>query len=186
MSLLDDVLLANQRFVTRGRLPNEGHQPRRRAAVVTCMDTRLVGLLEPALGLGRGEIVEIRVAGATLPDDEPLDGDMLRSLIGAIHLLGVRDVLVIGHHRCGLCNANIPAMLASMHALGVDPAAHAAYREGGEAGLARWLGDFADVYINVARVAATIRAHPYVPREVTVQALVIDPDTGALEVVVRA
>jgi carbonic anhydrase len=72
-----------------------------------------------------------------------------------------------------------------MRALGADPAGHPAYRDGGPAGLARWMGSFDDVHTNAARVAATIRAHPYIPRSVPVHALVIDPDTGTLELVER-
>jgi carbonic anhydrase len=185
VAVLDEILAANREFLTRPRPPQAGHHPRRRTALITCMDTRLVGLLEPALGIERGEIVELRVAGATLPEGEALDSDVLRSLVGAIHLLGVREVLVIGHLKCGMAHVNARAVVASMQALGVDPAALPAYLEGGEAGLARWMGNFDEVRDNVARVAATIRAHPYIPRSVPVHALVIDPDTGALELVAR-
>jgi carbonic anhydrase len=185
MSVLDEILAANREFLSRPRPSQAGHLPRRRTAIITCMDTRLVGLLESALGIERGEVVEIKVAGATLPEGEALDSDVLRSLVGAIHLLGVREVLVIGHLRCGMSHVNGEAVVASMQALGIDPASHAAYRDAGVAGLARWMGGFDDVHANVARVAVTIRAHPYVPRSVAVHALVIDPDTGLLELVAR-
>lgn len=185
MSVLDEALAANHRFLAGPRPAPAGHLPRRRTAIITCMDTRLVGLLEPALGIDRGEVVELRVAGATLPDGEALDSDVIRSLVGAIHLLGVREVLVIGHLRCGMSHVDGQAVVASMQALGVDPAGHASYRDGGPDSLARWMGGFHDVHANVARVAATIRAHPYIPRSVPVHALVIDPDSGALELVAR-
>jgi carbonic anhydrase len=185
VSVLDEVLAANRDFQGRPRPQSVHHHPRRRAAVITCMDTRLVGLLEPALGLNRGDVVELRVAGATFPADEALDSDVIRSLVGAIHLLGVREVLVVGHLRCGMSRVDGRAVVASMQALGVDPAAHPAYRQEGEAGLARWMGSFDEVRANVARVAQQVRTHPYVPRSVPVHALVIDPDTGALELVER-
>ncbi|HEX9056259.1 MAG TPA: carbonic anhydrase [Ktedonobacterales bacterium] len=185
MAILDEVLAANQQFLSRPRPPQAGHLPRRRAAVITCMDTRLVGLLEPALGLDRGDVVELRVGGATFPEDEALESDIIRSLVGAIHLLGVREALVIGHLRCGLSHVDGQTVVASMQALGVDPAAHASYQQGGADGLARWMGSFSDVHQNVARVAEQIRAHPYIPRSVPVHALVIDPDTGAVELVAR-
>jgi carbonic anhydrase len=185
VSVLDEVLAANQRFMSQGRVPQEGHLPRRHAAIITCMDTRLIGLLEPALGLSRGEVVEIKVAGATLPEGEALDSDVLRSLVSAIHLLGVREVLVVGHLRCGINNVDATRVVASIQALGVEPSGLDAYRRGGPEGLARWMGTFADVHANVARVAATIRAHPYVPASVPVHALVVDPDTGAVDLVAR-
>jgi carbonic anhydrase len=185
VAILDDVLVANQRFVAQPAPPYAGHLPRRNAAIVTCMDTRLVGLLEPALGISRGDVVEIRVAGATFPPDEKLDTDVIRSLVSAIHLLGVREVLVIGHLKCGIQHVNADALLASMQALGVDAAVSPAYQAGGAAGIAQWLGGFDDVQSNVKRVAAQIRAHPYIPRNVPVHALVIDPDSGRLELVER-
>lgn len=183
MSVLDEVLAANHQFLTRPRPAQASHLPRRRAAIITCMDTRLVGLLEPALGLERGDVVELRVAGASLPEGEALESDVIRSLVGAIHLLGVREVLVVGHLRCGMSHVDGDAVVASMQALGVDPAGHAAFRAGGADRLARWMGSFDDIHANVTRVAATIRDHPYIPRSVPVHALVIDPDTGALELV---
>lgn len=185
MSLLDEVLAANHTFLAQGMPPQAGHLPRRHAAVITCMDTRLVGLLEPALGLSRGDVVELRIAGANIPEDAPFDSDLIRSLVGAIHLLGVREVLVVAHHRCGMSHVDGRAVEASMQALGVDPAAAPAYRQAGAEGVARWMGTFEDVRANVARVAQVIRSHPYIPRSVPVHALVIDPDTGALELVAR-
>jgi carbonic anhydrase len=185
MAALDEILAANRAFLGRGAPPPASHLPRRRTAVITCMDTRLVGLLEPALGIARGEVIELRVAGATFAADEEFDSDVIRSLVGAIHLLGVREVLVIGHLRCGMSHVDGNALVSSMQALGVDPAAYAAYRTGGPAALAAWIGGFEDVHTNVTRVADRIRAHPYIPRAVPVHALVIDPDTGALELVDR-
>ena len=185
MAAMDEILAANREFLKRGAPPPASHLPRRHTAVITCMDTRLVGLFEPALGIARGEVLELRVAGATFATDEELDSNVIRSLVGGIHLLGVREVLVIGHLRCGVSHVDGNALVASMRALGVDPNAHAAYRKGGPAALAAWIGGFDDVHANVLRVAERIRAHPYIPRSVPVHALVIDPDTGALELVDR-
>jgi carbonic anhydrase len=185
VAILDDMLAVNQRFVSQPSPPHAGHLPRRNAAIITCMDTRLVGLLEPALGISRGEVVEIRVGGATFPTDEALETDVIRSLVGAIHLLGVREALVIGHLACGMSHVDPDRLIASMQALGVDYALSPAYQAGGALGIARWLGSFDDVHDNVKRVAAQIRVHPYIPRSVPVHALVIDPDSGRLELVER-
>ena len=185
MAILDDVLAANQRFTAQPALPHAGHLPRRNAAIITCMDTRLVGLLEPALGIRRGDVVEIRVAGATFPPDEALETDVIRSLVGAIHLLGVREVLVVGHLKCGMQHVDTNTLVSSMQALGVEYSVTPAYLAGGAVGIAQWIGGFDDVHANVKRVAGHIRAHPYVPRNLPVHALVIDPDSGRLELVER-
>jgi len=94
MSVLDEVLSANERYVTtfdKGDLPMP---PGRRFAIVTCMDARL----DPAkyAGLSEGDAHVIRNAGGVVSDDA------LRSLVISHWLLGTQEVLVIGHSNCGM------------------------------------------------------------------------------------
>ena len=183
MSALDEILDANRAFLSRPRPPTAGHRPRRRAAIITAMDGRLVGLLEAALGVNRGDVVEIKVAGPTIPEGEELDSAVIRSLVSAIYLLGVREVVVVGHLHAGMRPVDGREVVASMQALGVNPDSLAAYRDNGVEGLMRWMSGFGET--DAAKVAAQIRSHPYVPRTVAVHTLVIDPNTGALELVAR-
>ena len=44
--VIDEILAHNQRFVQEKTLPIIGHAPRKRMAVVTCMDCRLVQMFE--------------------------------------------------------------------------------------------------------------------------------------------
>jgi carbonic anhydrase len=67
-------------------------EPRRRLAVLTCMDCRIDPLR--ALGLRLGDAVVLRNAGAQASDD------MLRSLRMAHEALGVEAVAVVGHTDC--------------------------------------------------------------------------------------
>jgi len=185
--VIDEILDHNERFVQRNTLSSIGHAPRRRMAVVTCMDCRLVQMFEQALGLERGDVLELRTAGATISKPERADGanDLIRSLAGGIYLLGVREVAVIGHTQCGLAHANPTALTASMQALGVDPQALIEKEElGNVQGLMNWLGAFDDVHINVKEVVNVIRDSPYLPK-IPVHGLVIDINTGELEVVDR-
>ena len=183
--MLDEILASNERFVREQHLPIIGHAPRKHTAVVTCMDCRLVETFEPALGLKRGDVVELRTAGATIsaPEREQGGNDLIRSLAGAIYLLGVREVVVVGHTECGLSKVNPTALTASMQALGVDPQ-QLIEREGlGDMdGLTRWVGAFSDVHLNVKEVVQAIRTSPYLPR-IPVHGLVIDITTGKLELV---
>ncbi len=156
-------------------------------AVVTCMDCRLVQMFEQALGLERGDVLELRTAGATISKPERADGgsDLIRSLAGGIYLLGVREVAVIGHTQCGLAHANPTVLTASMEALGVDPQTLIKKEKlGNVQGLMNWLGAFDDVHINVKEVVNVIRNSPYLPK-IPVHGLVIDINTGELEVVDR-
>src|SRR5581483_10680241 len=109
-------------------------------------------MFEQALGLERGDVLELRTAGATIskPEREGAASDLIRSLAGGVYLLGVREVLVIGHTQCGLAHIDATALTASMQALGVDPQQLIEQQKLGDVnGLIRWLGGFQDVHINV-------------------------------------
>lgn len=181
--LLEEILANNAQFLQTTRLPAIGHAPRKRLAVVTCMDCRLVEVLEPALGLKRGDVVELRTAGATIsrPEREQAANDLIRSLAGAIYLLGVREVLVIGHTQCGLSHVDPIVLTASMQALGVDLAQLLNQQKMGSVNdLVEWVGAFSDVHINVKETVQVIRNSPFLPR-LPVHGLVIDITTGKLE-----
>jgi len=186
--VIDEILAQNERFAQQNPLPVIGHAPRKRMAVVTCMDCRLVKMFEQALGLERGDVLELRTAGATIskPEREGAANDLIRSLAGGIYLLGVREVAVIGHTQCGLAHANPTALTASMQALGVDPQALIEKEDLDDLqGLVNWLGAFDNVHVNVKEVVNIIRNSPYLPK-IPVHGLVIDIETSKLEMVDRA
>src|SRR5436309_16125821 len=152
---IDEILAFNERFVEQTHLPTIGHTPRKQIALVTCMDCRLVQMFEQALGLERGDVLELRTAGATIskPEREGAANDLIRSLAGGIYLLGIREVAVIGHTQCGLAHANPIVLTASMQVLGVDPQELIDKESLGDVqGLTRWLGAFDDVHVNVQEV----------------------------------
>ena len=82
MTLLDSILEANRTFVRPGVFPPLAKNPQRQFAIFTCMDTRLVDFLEPAMGIRRGDAKVIKNAGNTLVD--ALHGGVIRSLVAAI------------------------------------------------------------------------------------------------------
>ncbi|HLI08701.1 MAG TPA: carbonic anhydrase [Ktedonobacteraceae bacterium] len=185
--MLDEILEHNRQFLQQPALPIIGHAPRKHTAVITCMDCRLVKMFEQALGLERGDVLELRTAGATIsePDRAGAANDLIRSLAGGIYLLGVREVLVIGHTECGLSHINASALTASMQALGVDPQQLIESQGLGDInGLMRWLGAFSDVHLNVREIVNVIRNSPYLPN-IPVHGLVININTGELELVDR-
>ena len=183
----DEILANNERFLATHTLSHVGHAPRKHTAVVTCMDCRLVNMFEEALGLQRGDVLELRTAGATISEPERARGanDLIRSLAGGVYLLGVRKVMVIGHTECGLAHASPTTLIASMQALGVDPQRLIEQEHLGDVqGLMRWLGAFNDVHVNVQEVVQVIRTSPYLPR-IPVHGFVIDINTGKLTLVDR-
>lgn len=188
--MLEEILAENERFLQNRTLAHIGHAPRKHTAIVTCMDCRLVGMFEDALGLNRGDIVELRTAGATIspPDRPEAANDLIRSLAGSIYLLGVRRVIVVGHTECGLAHVNPIVLTAAMQALGVDPQQLIEQQHlGGLDDLVDWVGAFHDVHLNVQEVVQVIKNSPFLPKppHLVVHGLVIDINTGKLTVVER-
>jgi carbonic anhydrase len=94
MSTTDLILEANERYAAAFGGRELASAPRRRLAIVTCMDARL----DPArfLGFEEGDAHVIRNAGGVASDD------VMRSLIVSHWLLGTEQAFVIGHTDCGM------------------------------------------------------------------------------------
>ncbi len=173
MPFLHDCLEHNARFLAE-RQRAFTKSPAKKIALFTCMDTRLVEFLEPAMGIGRGDAKVIKNAGNTIID--PLGG-VMRSLVVAIYALGCEEVFVVGHWDCGMSQINEADLRAGMLARGVPPAVIASLNPG----LGDWLGAFRDPRGNVRKVVATIRQSPLIPPEVPVHGLLFEPVSGRLE-----
>lgn len=177
IKLLNDVLTHNARFVKERERPL-GQAPAKKIAIFTCMDTRLVEFLEPAMGLRRGDAQVIKNAGTAILDHQ---GGVIRSLVVAVHGMGCEEIYVIGHLDCGLASIDEDAVEQRMLTSGIPKEAIDALVPS----LGHWLGTFKDVYENVRRVAATIRSNQLIPASVPVHGLMFDPETGRLEVLVN-
>lgn len=93
MSTIDELVRANESYARtfdRGHLPMP---PKRRIAILTCMDARI--LPAKAFGLEEGDAHVIRNAGGRARDG-------LRSLIISQRLLGTVEVAVVHHTDCGM------------------------------------------------------------------------------------
>ena len=87
--------------------------------------------------------------------------------------------------QCGLAHANPTALTDTMRELGIDPQRLIQSEGlGNVQGLMEWLGAFSDVHINVREVVDVIRTSPFLP-EIPVHGLVIDIETGKLEMITR-
>jgi carbonic anhydrase len=94
MSQIDDLLANNDSFAQGTPPESLDVEPKRRLAIVTCMDSRLD--VFAALGLGHGEAHILRNAGGVITDD------VIRSLAVSQRRLGTREVMLIHHTDCGL------------------------------------------------------------------------------------
>jgi carbonic anhydrase len=178
MTLLDSILQQNKKFVRPGVFPPLPKNPKKQFAIFTCMDTRLVDFLEPALGIRRGDAKVIKNAGNTVIDPQ---GGVVRSLVAAIFMLGVEEVFVIGHKDCGMAAIDPAQLKERMVERGIDPQAIDSLVPD----LAQWMGAFSCPMENVERVVSIIRSSPLIPIDVPVHGLIFCPNDGHLEVVVR-
>lgn len=183
MSILSELMEANRRFVEH--LPesyyaenvNIGKMPNRHMAIVTCMDTRLVDFLEPALGVRCGEAKIIKNAGNTVTG--PFAAT-IRSLVIGIFELNVKEIFVIGHHDCGVANCNSKDLMHKMLQRGISKAAIRMVQDEMES----WLDSFHHPVENVQLVVAKIRSNPLIPMDVPVHGLMFDPKSGKLDILI--
>lgn len=175
-NLLSEILAHNARFVEDRERPLT-KSPTKKIALFTCMDTRLVDFLEPALGIKRGEAKVIKNAGNTVIDP---NGGVIRSLVVAVHALGCEEIYVVGHRDCGMSQVDDDELEQKMIARGVPQEAIAALQPG----LREWLGAFHDPYGNVRQVVGVIRQSPLIPNDVPVHGLMFDPVSGRLELLI--
>lgn len=138
--------------------PGLSPRPRRKVAVLSCMDTRID--LFPMLGLERGDAHIIRNAGGLVTDDA------IRSLSVSQRLLDTREIVVVMHEDCGLCGASEDGFTKALAADGVLPT---------------WrLGAFAEVEATLRDGLARLRAARELPARDHVRGFVFDPETGGL------
>lgn len=155
-----DVLRANEAYA-RTHSGVEGGAARK-LAVLTCMDSRIDPLA--MLGLELGDAKIIRNAGARVTDD------VVRTLVLAVHLLGVERVMVVAHTRCRGTAAD-------------DAAVRAAIRDAGgpDTGDMPFLST-PGPEITLREDCAALRAHPFLAG-VRVGGFVYDVDSGRLRAI---
>ena len=90
----DELLANNARYVKNFADHHLALQPRRKLAVVACMDSRM-DIFE-MLGLAHGDAHIIRNAGGIVTDD------VIRSLVLSQRLLGTREIILLHHTDCGM------------------------------------------------------------------------------------
>src|SRR3954454_12606945 len=138
--------------------PGGNPRPRRKVAVLSCMDTRID--LFPMLGLQRGDAHIIRNAGGLVTDDA------IRSLSASQRLLGTEEIVVVMHEGCGLHHASEDEFAAALRADGVLPT---------------WrLGAFDDIDATLRNSLERLRSLPELVAHDHVRGFVFDPEDGSL------
>ncbi len=163
MSAIDTYLENYARIAQNFSKGELSARPVDRAAVVTCMDSRI--LAARLLGLEEGDAHIIRNAGGVVTEDT------IRSLTISQHVLGTREIMLIQHTDCGLLTTPEDVLKESIE------------REAGQL-LPFPLHAFVNLHANVRESIERIRTSPFVKHKDAVRGFVYEVETGHLREVV--
>jgi carbonic anhydrase len=159
--VFSDVLTSNASFTRTFQSRRLTGQAVKGLAVVTCMDSRIDPLA--VLGMQPGDVKILRNAGARVTDD------VLRTLILASYLLGVRRVLVMPHTDCMMASASEAEIHAKiLQRFGVDTQSVE-------------IQTVSDQLQALRNDVQRIRSHPLLPMDLVVGGAVYDVRSGHLE-----
>jgi carbonic anhydrase len=160
VSVIDEILQANELYAQTHELRRLSPRPERKLAVLTCMDTRLS---IRSLGLRTADAHIIRNAGGIVTDDS------LRSLLVSHYLLGTEEFMVINHTDCGL-----------MHTTEQDLRTQIENSTGTAAIAPARFYAFQNIDENVRHQLQKLRTHPWIPKKVDIRGFVYDVISGRL------
>ena len=159
MDVIDELVENNRRFAASLPELHLDVRPRRKLAIVACMDSRLD--VFAALGLDSGDAHVLRNAGGVITDD------VIRSLAVSQRRLGTRAVMLIHHTDCGMQALTDDGFRAELlQDTGVAPAFA--------------IESFTDVDADVRQSILRVRRSDFLPHRENVRGFVYDVDTHAL------
>lgn len=181
MSRIQEMLEYNKHFVkNKDYEPYETDSiPNKKMVIFTCMDSRLVEMLHKAMNIHNGDVKMVKNAGAIIR--KPYDS-IVKSILVAIYDLQAEEVAVIGHHHCGMSAVNTDRLMESMKKEGISEETFDILNHAGIDFHSEFHG-FDSVEESVQQSVDIIRNHPLLPGYVKVHGLVIDPQTGKLDIV---
>jgi len=182
MKNLYQLLSYNQKFVEEKSYKKfrTSKFPDKKLVILSCMDTRLVELLPKSMNLKNGDIKIIKNAGAIV--SHPF-GSVMKSILIAIYELNAEEVLVIGHHDCGMNHIRSARMIERMRDRGISEAVFNTLENSGIS-LNSWLQGFSCIEDSVRNSVKIISSHPLLPKNLPVHGLVIDPSSGKLDLII--
>ena len=156
---VDELVDNNGRYVAGFHDGPMDVRPRRKLAIVACMDSRM-NIFE-MLGLQHGEAHIIRNAGGVVTDD------VIRSLVLSQRRLGTREIILIHHTNCGLEGVSVDEFKQELEA---------------EVGIRPWwaLEAFLDPYADVRQSINRLKLNPFVKFKEHITGFVYDVADGKL------
>ena len=178
MRLFEAILDANHRAVAGDN--SAGLHPAEFAdampvIALTCIDPRLNALFPNVLGIPAEHFIWLRNAGNIITS--PLSSTM-RSLALACAVKEGREIAIIGHTDCQVCQTRTAVLLDKLKALGVE-------RHLLPENVNEFFGTFATERQNVIKACALARSSPLIGPKIPVHGLLVDIATGKLDWVVN-
>ncbi len=172
MTLLEELLEGNTRFREiylkyADRLPTK---PKKKLAIITCIDTRLNPIR--IFHINVGDAVILRNAGNQVTDD------IIRSLIIAI-ASGVNEIVILGHTDCFLTKLTPLRLALSVQEQGgtIDVTSLITSKD--------LFTTFSNAELNVRVQVQKLRNNPIIPKNIPVHGLLFHVNGGELKVIVN-
>jgi carbonic anhydrase len=161
MSLIEHAIASNRK-TSEHHDPSLANKPAPKVAILTCMDPRVNQLLE-WLDIKPADADVIRNVGTVATED------VVRSLMFSIHVLGVREIMIVGHTGCGMEMFSEEEFENHIHK---------------ECGVWAVAPDrfhcYTDVNQATQKQVLKLRSHPWIPLKVVIRGFVFDLSTGKL------
>jgi carbonic anhydrase len=164
MSLIEHAITASRK-AAETHDPSLANKPAPKIAILTCMDPRLNQLLE-WLDIKPADADVIRNVGTAATED------VVRSLMFSIHVLGVKEIMIVGHTGCGMEMFSEEEFEKHLHTqCGVYAVAPDRFHF------------YTDVNLTTQKQVLKLRSHPWIPSDIIIRGFVFDLATGELRAV---
>ena len=161
MSLIEHAIAASRKTAAHHDA-SLANKPAPKVAIFTCMDPRLNDLLK-WLDIKPADANVIRNVGTAVTTD------VVRSPMFSIHVLGVPEIMIIGHTGC------------RMEMFSEEEFENHLHKQNDEWAVAPDKFHFySDVNRETQKQVLKLRSHPWIPSKVVIRGFVFDLETGEL------
>lgn len=180
MNIIDNILQINNEFTSKIKINSlkKSKYPQKKLAIISCMDTRLIDFLEPALRIHRGDAKIIKTAGNIVTNDF---NDIIRSLLICIYQFNIKDIIVIGHYDCGMHTTSAESLVDKMLHSGINVNELKKIKKD----LKSWISSFSNPKDNIIQSVNNIINNPLIPQNILVHGMIIDPITGKVDILIN-
>ena len=176
--MIKDILVYNESFVRENPDTSTVYQkmPKKKLAILACMDVRLTELLPKALGIKDGDATIIKNAGAMILDD--FDSSV-RSLLLSVLMFGAEEIMVIAHTDCGVESISPQKITNKLEKCRIEPKTIESLKKKG-LDFEQWFSCFSSPERSVQSSVALLKNHPFMPKDICICGFVMDITTGRL------